>query len=395
MGVGTTFLRLASLTALAQGLQLDTTFVLSQATRGLSAAGKATCLRGKIKVSAAANNTILLIKSPAGQPDLTQTTVDMAMAGVNYATMVTGGPTQVSGTYQLYVELCVPADPAAALKVKTLQFLNHGGTLDHTYWDFAPGYSYVDAAAAAGHATFNYDRLGYGRSDHPDPNQVVQAALHREIAHQMIGVLRKATVWGKRIKSVVGVGHSAGSALVMAIVGKYPADFDALILTGISASIEGIAIAQIAFNLIPAALDPSGRFNGLDTGYLTQGAVAQDFQFPFYRFPDFDPKIFRKQFETRQITTFGELLTFGSVIAPQPAYTGPVDVVLGQQDYIFCQANCSYPMNQAEIFVNALFPGQGSKSTFLQPNSGHLIAQHYTAGRGFAHSLQFLKRNGL
>ncbi|KAF2788505.1 alpha/beta-hydrolase [Melanomma pulvis-pyrius CBS 109.77] len=395
MTAGAHLLRLAALLAVARGLQLDTAFVLSQPTHGLSAAGKAACLRGNIQVTASANNTKLALQSPAGQPDLTQTTVDMATAGVHYAALVGGGPTHVTGTFQLYAELCVPADPVAARKVQTLQFLNHGGTLDHTYWDFAPGYSYVDAAAAAGYATFNYDRLGYGLSDHPDPNQVVQAALQREMAHQMVGVLREATIGGFRIKNVVGVGHSAGSALIMAIVGKYPADLDALILTGISTSIEGIMVAQVAFNLIPAALDPSGRFNGLDKGYLTQGAVAQDFQFPFYRYPDFDPTIFRKQFDTRQTTVFGELLTFGGVIAPQPAYTGPVDVVLGQQDYIFCQANCSYPTNQAQTFVDALFPASQGKSTFLQANSGHLIAQHYTARDGFAHSLHFLKRNRL
>lgn len=289
MGISAFIMRMALLIAVAQGVQLDTTFIYSQKTIGLSAAGKAACLRGKIKVNASATNTKLLVKSPAGQSDLTQTTVEMATVGIDYAAMVNGGPNQVSGTYQLYVELCVPADPAAASKVQTLQFLNHGGTLDHTYWDFASGYSYVDAAAAAGYATFNYDRLGYGLSDHPDPNQVVQAALQREIAHQLIQVLRKATIGGIGIKNVVGVGHSAGSALTLAIVGKYPADFDALIFTGISTSVEGVARAQIAFNLIPAALDPSGRFAGLNKGYLTQSAVPQDFQFPFYRYPDFDP----------------------------------------------------------------------------------------------------------
>ncbi|KAH8692490.1 hypothetical protein GQ44DRAFT_765324 [Phaeosphaeriaceae sp. PMI808] len=215
MGFGANLLRLVSLVAVVQGLKLDTGFVLSQPTQGLSAAGKAACLRGKINVTTPATNTKLFDKSSEGQSDLAQTMVDMATVGVNYAAMINGGPTNVTGTFQLYVELCVPADPVAALKVQTLQFLNHGSTLDHTYWDFANGYSYVDAAAAAGYATFNYDRLGYGLSDHPDPNQVVQAALQREIAHKIIGVLRKAKIAGNAIKNVVGVGHSAGSALTM------------------------------------------------------------------------------------------------------------------------------------------------------------------------------------
>jgi hypothetical protein len=41
---------------------------------------------------------------------------------------------------------------------------------DGSYWDFAAtdqDYSYVSAAAKAGHATFRYDRLGTGNSEKP------------------------------------------------------------------------------------------------------------------------------------------------------------------------------------------------------------------------------------
>jgi len=214
-------------------------------------------------------------------------TVDMATVGSDYLTRIFGGPNKVSGTFQIYAELCVPK---LVDNIETLLFLNHGGTLDHSYWDFAPGYSFVDAAVEAGYATFNYDRLGYGLSDHPDPNQVVQRALHVEIAHVLLQGLRVSSVGGKSIKKIVGVGHSAGSALILGVVGKYPLDFDGLVFSGISGSIEGVASSQISFNLIPAALDPSGRFKDLDKGYLTQGSVAQDFQFSFYHYPEFDPK---------------------------------------------------------------------------------------------------------
>ncbi|KAL8848315.1 MAG: hypothetical protein Q9221_006669 [Calogaya cf. arnoldii] len=375
---------------------LDTPFAFSNQSYGTSAEGKAECVRGKITIKASATNTKLLLKSPASQAELTQTTLDMAQAGSDYMLRVIDGPNPVSGTFQIYSQLCVPNNNASAAgKVRTLQFLSHGGTLDHKYWDFAPGYSYIDAAAAAGHATFSYDRLGTGLSDHPDPNQIVQAALQVEIAHQLIQGLRKVRVQGKIIEKVVGVGHSAGSALTLGVVGKYLRDFDGLVFTGISASVDSVGLAQIAFNLLPAPLDPSGRFKGLDTGYLTQAAVAQAFQFPFYRYPEYDGKIFQRQFETRQTTVFGELLTFGSVVAPQPSFKGPVDVVLGQYDYPFCGGNCSHPIDQAQTFVNALFPASGSKGAYLQPRAGHLVAQHYTAAQGFAHSLTFLKHSGL
>ena len=270
---------------------LDTPFNFSSPSYGTSANGKAACIRGKISVTASALNTKLLLESPHSQAELTQTTVDMAQAGSDYLQRVTsGGSSQVSGTYEIYSQLCVPNNGSAAGNVQTLQFLSHGGTLDHTYWDFAPGYSYVDAAALAGYATFLYDRLGTGLSDHPDPNQVVQAALQVEIAHVLIQGLRKLRLQGNGIKNVVGVGHSAGSSLTLGVVGKYLHDFDGLVFTGISASTDSIQIAQIAFNLIPAPLDDPGRFAGLDNGYLTQGAIAQAFQFPFYRYPEYDQK---------------------------------------------------------------------------------------------------------
>ncbi len=258
---------------------------------GTSADGKAACLRGKFSVTASASNTRLLLKSPASQAELTQATVDMARVGSDYMQRVTsGGPNPVSGTFQIYSQLCLPNNARVARQVNTLQFLSHGGTLDHTYWDFARGYSYVDAAAAAGYATFSYDRLGTGLSDHPDPNQVVQAALQVEIADRLIQGLRRLRVRGKGIEKVVGVGHSAGSALTLGVVRKYPRDFDGLILTGISASMDSLRIAEIAFNLQPAPLDPSGRFKGLDSGYLTQGPITQAFQFPFFQYPGYDQK---------------------------------------------------------------------------------------------------------
>jgi pimeloyl-ACP methyl ester carboxylesterase len=271
--------------------QLNTAFKFSEETYRTSAAGKAVCQRGKISVSSSANNTQLHlhISSYPSQAELTQMMVDLSTAGSSYMASLIGDPNPVSGTFQIYAELCVP-NSAKASDVEMVLFLSHGGSLDHTYWDFAPGYSYVEAAADAGYATFNYDRLGYGLSDHPDPNQMVQPALQLEIAHTVIEGLRNSSLGTKPIKNVVGIGHSAGSALTLAVVGKYPQDFDGLSFTGISTSIEGIAISQISFNYMPAILEPSGRFHGLDAGYLTQGTLPQDFQFAFYHYPDFDPE---------------------------------------------------------------------------------------------------------
>src|SRR5262249_38129462 len=57
----------------------------------------------------------------------------------------------------------------------TVHLLLHGATYGHIYWDFPlqPGqYSYVRKLTDAGYATFNFDRIGNGQSDHPPADQV-------------------------------------------------------------------------------------------------------------------------------------------------------------------------------------------------------------------------------
>lgn len=70
-------------------------------------------------------------------------------------------------------------------------------------------YSFAESAAAAGWATLSYDRLGVGRSDHPDGTQVVQ--IPYEIAQSVViaGKLRDGSMGNglPKFDSVVGVGH--------------------------------------------------------------------------------------------------------------------------------------------------------------------------------------------
>ncbi|HYB76567.1 MAG TPA: hypothetical protein VEE85_00070, partial [Candidatus Bathyarchaeia archaeon] len=68
----------------------------------------------------------------------------------------------VSGA-TLYGELCVPAHGTPS----AVQLLVHGATYNRYYsdWPYRPDfYSYVRKMTKAGYATFNVERLGYGRS---------------------------------------------------------------------------------------------------------------------------------------------------------------------------------------------------------------------------------------
>ncbi len=240
-------------------------------------------------VAATSNNFKLLFSEPANQTAATESVVELLQVNSSSFARANGGQNVINGNYSIYTQLCFPSDSEAAKKVQTIQFLTHGDTLDSTYWDIAPGYSYIDAAVEAGYATFSYDRIGVGKSEHPDPIQIVQGPLQVEIAHALVTLIRNAHIGTHPYKKVVGVGHSAGSTVTQGVTTKYPQDFDAVILTGTSISPSYVFAALASFDLTIANTDASGRFADLSNGYLIQ-PLTQSIQFPYYRFPNFNPK---------------------------------------------------------------------------------------------------------
>lgn len=263
------------------------TAILSNDTPTVS--GDSKCFSQNIKVSVIANNFKLLLVPPANQSVVTETLVELLQNSSVLFAKVNGGQNTIRDTYTIYGKLCVPCGASVTGSIPTIQFLTHGDTLDSTYWDIAPGYSYIDAAIAAGYATFSYDRIGVGRSQHPDPLQVVQGPLQVEIAHALVTTIRNSQIGPYSFKKVVGVGHSAGSTVTQGVTTKYPQDFDAVILTGTSTSASFVNTALASFDLTMANLDASGKFHGLPNGYLIQ-PIPQAIQFPYFRFPNFDPR---------------------------------------------------------------------------------------------------------
>lgn len=254
----------------------------------VSAGGNSYCIAGNIKLTVTAQNLQLNYTESSNQLAVTELIVELLQVNSTFAQRVVTGPRSITGTYNIYSSLCVPANATAARKIDTVQFLTHADTLSSRYWDIAPEYSYIDAATAAGYAVFSYDRIGYGNSDHPDPIQVVQGPLHREIAHALVQLLRQNRIGrNNKFSKVVGVGHAAGSVITQAVTAKYPGDFDAVILTGLSLLGAGTDLALAAFNL-QIARQANEKFRDLSFGYLTQ-ANAIGVQFGFFRYPNFDP----------------------------------------------------------------------------------------------------------
>ncbi|KAL8725346.1 MAG: hypothetical protein Q9166_007406 [cf. Caloplaca sp. 2 TL-2023] len=360
----------------------------------LSAGQGSQCITGNIQVTVTSTNRKINYPSPRNQLAVTELIVEMLQANSNVMQQLVGGPYTVSGTYSISSSLCVPADPKAAANVKTVQFLTHGDTLSSSYWDIAPGYSYIDAATAAGYATFSYDRVGVGNSEHPDPIQVVQAPLHVEIAHALVNMLRNGRVGQYRFSRFVGVGHSAGSTITQGVTTKYPKDFDAIILSGTSTIATYVPLTVAAFDF-QIANQASQRFRALPNGYITQ-ANAIGIQFSFFRYPNFDPRIFDITVRDKQTNNIGELLTLGTIVAPSPDFTGPVDVVLGEKDLVFCGGDCARPADQSAAVQPVFYPNAAAGSRhFLAPGAGHSINAHYSAPAAWNHQLSFLRANGL
>lgn len=373
------------ITSYAQGLK--------NATIRTSEGGHALCIGGYLEISASANNFAINFPEPANKSALTDLLVRSSQYNSTVAEEVISGKSVVTGTWNIYSQLCFPlAD--GAINTTTVQFLIHGLGADYNYWDNAPGYSYVDYAAQQGYTTFIYDRLGAGRSDHPDPIATVQGPMSLEIAHQLIQLLRNGGIAGQTFRHVIGVGHSFGSFTTNAVAVKYPADFDAIVLTGYSTSDGGTLLAFIGGGLTIAADAVPSRFGDLAPGYTT-GANMQGLQFSFFREPAFDPDLLALCEQTKGTISVGEFLTTSTLQGVATNFTGPLYVVDGEHDLPNCYANCYEPQNWAASLKPSLFPNaKNSSDWYIQPGAGHFINYHYGAETSWQNVQAFIKKHG-
>ena len=371
----------------------------------------AKCVTGKAPVPVSATGVKLLFSGPTNQSVATGLIQQLNQLDSTIATEMSGGQSTIRGTFQIEVTLCFPADSIDNSKVDTVQILTHGIGLDKSYWDIAPGYSYVNAAASAGYATLAYNRLGVGNSDHPDPINVVQSFTDVEILHGLTQLLRKGTLGSGPFKNIVGVGHSYGSIVELAQTAKYPTDVDAVVLTSFVNQLVYLPQTVIANNPAIANINDPTRFGRLPNGYLVHDTPIS-VQLPFFRFPYFDPNsksfcpnypyndsitrlVFANQYAAKQTYSFGQQFTLPGIYSAAGAFKGPVDVVIGQYDFPFCLAACDKPTDQAAATIPALYPAAAVGSQhFIVPNSGHYMNAHYAAPTEFSQINAFLKDNG-
>jgi len=270
---------------------------------------------------------------------------------------------------------------------QTVQVLTSGITYNHTYWDWPlePGrYSYVQAATQAGYATFTYDRLSTGQSDHPDALSVTLSA-EADVLHQLIQGLRSGAVGGHAFDKVITVGHSYGSA-ISGVEANTHNDVDGVILSGITHSFAPINPVLFSASIWPAQLDPKFASAGLPLGYITTLPGSRTNL--FYYTPNADPAVIALDEILKDTLTLGQFNTVNEYMQPgsTTAITAPVLVAMGQKDILFCDnllLSCATDTAVASR-ENQYFSTQTCLEGYALNNSGHNLNVHRNAANWFA-----------
>ena len=294
-------------------------------------------------------------------------------------------PYQVSGTYKLYGQYCAPTSKIPG-REKTLQILVHGNTYSHTYFNGLEALpssgqpSWTGFFNRLGYATLAIDRLGFGRSDHPDPLLVVQAPYQAALYTELIKLLKSsATLPGSipnQWSKVVWVGHSYGSVIGTQISANFPAaDVAAYIQTGIAVPKEGqnALPGQLGGLYVPASTYDPVRFppTTYAPGYVVSSSKVGR-ENSFYSIPggDFSTAKFDQDFKTQEPAALGEILT--SNVYTSASYNRPVFVLAGRADAVFCgngsralgTPDCGEGPNSQLAAIKTLYPAGKISSCF-------------------------------
>jgi len=175
---------------------------------------------------------------------------------------------------------------------------------------------------------------------------------------------------------------------------------DALILTGFSSSYSLDNPNVIPpVTLLPADQVDPARFGSLPAGYLMFSNVS-DFDFLFYWPGGSDNALEKQDFDTRGTISEEEAGTVPSTF-PITAYDGPVYVVTGQHDVVFCnsqgtprdQIDCGTSTNGFLADTAKLYPASDFEA-YVVPNSGHVWQFHFAAPAAFGVVHDWIGRQG-
>ncbi|KAK3064732.1 hypothetical protein LTS18_004469 [Coniosporium uncinatum] len=317
--------------------------------------------------------------TPVTNIDVTNFILNLVQQGENYTANVLQGYQTVSGTYDLATTYCAPDSGAP----NVVQLLTHGIGFDRSYWDLPfnnYNYSYVNEAVDEyGFATFSWDRLGIGMSEHGEPVNEIQAWLEVAALKALTDKLRAGSIGGvPQFSKVVHVGHSFGSEHTYAMTAMYPGSSDGIALTGFSQNGTFIPYFALGGNFIQA--NKVSSLSNYVNGYLAAGDPSA-VQTNFFAPGAFDPAILTVATQTGQPVTIGELLTIGGETGTPNHFAGPVLIITGNRDLPYCGGNCAagptgypnIPSTSKNNFLNA-----SAFEVVIVPGAGHGLNLEYS-----------------
>ncbi len=283
-------------------------------------------------------------------------------------------------------DLCSPGPPTG----RVLQVLVSGSGYGSVYWDFpyqADTYSYVRAALRDGYATFHFDRLGTGRSDHP-PGVLLNVDRQADVLQQVMAALNEA----HSFLAVATVGHSFGSVTAIAHALRYPDSVAGVILTGFAhntnpgftmAMRTGVDFAAFKGPFVGQLVDPTYVISKPDSRGDT-----------FYTPENADPKVIETDELNRQPTALGEVLSSAKYFGPQSRdLTVPVLILLGEDDFVVCGGDLDCTDHAAVMAHEARFFGpEACLETVLVADTDHNPNLHRNAPDNFAIMLDWMRR---
>jgi pimeloyl-ACP methyl ester carboxylesterase len=243
-------------------------------------------------------------------------------------------------------------------------------------------YSYERAALARGYSVLSFDRLGAGKSEKPDPFNIVQIPLDIQLAVSISRAVRHGKLAPARLRlprfhKVVYVGHSLGSAVLNAVLVEAPTLLDAAVLTGVcyltcclcrhSTNLDRLLRSYHRSQYthpLPPIINPTVAAGQLqiarDTfpqrfGHLSEGYVVVANRSVFYGPPgSYENKALALDTATQNIVSVGEQWTLQYGVLTAPNFRGHVLTVVGQQDMQFCRdPGCTNVFDEAGFFPAA------------------------------------------
>ncbi|KIW65399.1 hypothetical protein PV04_07662 [Phialophora macrospora] len=366
------------------------------------------CVQLQVPVEVTANNSDYAIPRVDSNIDAVDLVLDTSTRSRQDMAAPLPGVLPIKQTFSISAQLCVPQGGS---KSDILQVATHGLGFDKRYWDVElhrENYSYVDAALQAGYSILTYDRLSTGLSDKPDAYTVVQLPVEVEILKGLTTLARTgnlisaSSMTSGRItpalrsykpNKVVHVGHSLGSMTTMGFVSAYGDLTDGVLLTGSLISNQSGFIQFSTFGFEYAPENDPELFADRSSGYLVQGTVSAAQQL-FLRNGTFEPELLEYADKIKQTGCVGELISGAAVTGrPATAYTGPVQFLVGENDFPACGGDCNGVFSYTT--AKALFPAASNISAYLQPGTGHGLTISTNATAGYEVMFSYLTDHGL